>query len=129
MRYLMKLNELLNFPTFYNQVKTYRLPFKTAHKLAKLSTAIESEIAFYREKMMELIETYAQTDENGEYVYINNGQSIALKPETQEECQAKIVELETMEVELPDIKFLPEEFDQTTLTIEELYPILPFIEE
>lgn len=125
----MKLIEILNFPTFYNQVKTCRLPFKTAHKLTKLSVAIETEISFYREKMMELITEYAAKDENGEFIYIDNGQGISLNPETQEECQAKIVELETMEIELPDIKFLPEEFDQTTLTIEELQPILPFIEE
>lgn len=125
----MQLITILNFPTFYNHIKSTHLPFKTAHKLSKLSKAVEAEIGFYREKMAEIIERYGLKDENGQLVYANNGATIALVPETQEECQAKIVELETMEIELPDIKFSVEEFENTVLTVQELEPILPFIED
>lgn len=125
----MQLNTILSFPNFYNQIRSNPLPFKTAHKLSKLSRAIEEEIGFYREKMTELVEQYARKDDEGNYIYINNGRDIALKPETMVECQNKIRELETMEIELPDIKFSVDELENTTLTVDELQPILPFIED
>ena len=125
----MKISNLTNFSSFLNVVRTPKLPFKTAYKLSKLSKAIEDEVAFYREKMQELIDEYGQKDEDGNLVFIDNGQGIALKPETQAECHAKIAELEALDVELPDIKFSVDEFADTTLSLEELQPILPFIEE
>ena len=125
----MILSSILSFPNFYNQIRSNPLSFKTAHKLSKLTKAIEEEIGFYREKMTELIEQYAQKDDEGNYIYINDGRDIALKPETMVECQTKIRELETMEVELPNITFSVDEFENTTLTVDELQPILPFIED
>ena len=125
----MILSSILSFPNFYNQIRSNPLPFKTAHKLSKLSKAIEEEIGFYREKMTELVEQYARKDDEGNYIYINNGRDIALKPETMIECQTKIRELETMEIELPSITFSVDEFENTTLTVDELQPILPFIED
>lgn len=125
----MILSSILSFPNFYNQIRSNPLPFKTAHKLSKLSKAVEEEIGFYREKMAELIEQYAQKDNDGNYVYINDGRDIAIIPDKIQECQAKIHELETMEIELPDIKFSVDEFENTTLTVDELQPILPFIED
>ena len=125
----MILSSILSFPNFYNQIRSNPLSFKTAHKLSKLTKAIEEEIGFYREKMTELIEQYAQKDDEGNYIYINDGRDIALKPETMVECQTKIRELETMEIELPNITFSVDEFENTTLTVDELQPILPFIED
>jgi hypothetical protein len=55
--------------------------------------------------------------------------NIQLIPETQNECRQKIAELENLDVELPDIKFSVEEFADTTLSLDELQPILPFIED
>jgi hypothetical protein len=125
----MILSNILSFSNFYNQIRSTSLPFKTAHKLSKLSKAIEEEIGFYREKMTELIEQYAQKDNDGNYVYINDGRDIAIVPEKIQECQTKIHELETMDIELPNITFSVEEFENTTLTVDELQPILPFIED
>lgn len=125
----MKIYQIIQFSSFLNVVRTPKLPFKTAYKLSKLSKAIEDEVAFYREKMQELINEYGQKDEDGNLIFIDNGQSIALKPETQAECYAKIAELEALDIELPDIKFSVDEFADTTLSLEELQPILPFIED
>ena len=125
----MKLNQLLNFSSFYNVVRTPKLPFKTAYKLSKLATAIETEIGFYREKMQEIANEYGQKDENGNLVFTPDGRDIMLIPETQFECRQKIAELEDLDVELPDIKFSVEEFADTTLSLDELPPILPFIED
>ena len=125
----MILSSILSFPNFYNQIRSNPLPFKTAHKLSKLSKAIEEENGFYREKMTKLIEEYARKDDEGNYVYINDGRDIAILPDKIQECQAKIRELETMEIELPNIKFSVDEFESTTLTVDELQPILPFIED
>ena len=125
----MKLNQLLNFTSFYNVVRTPKLPFKTAYKLSQLATAIETEIGFYREKMQEIANEYGQKDENGNLVFSPDGMDIMLIPETQFECRQKIAELENLDVELPGIKFSVDEFADTTLSLEELQPILPFIED
>lgn len=125
----MILFNILSFPNFYNQIRSNPLSFKTAHKLTKLSKAVDEEIGFFRDKMTELIEQYAQKDDEGNYVYINDERDIAIIPEKIQECQAKIRELETMEIELPNITFSVDEFENTTLTVDELQPILPFIED
>ena len=125
----MTLSNILSFPNFYNQIRSVSLPFKTAHKLATLSKAVEEEIGFYREKMTELLEQYALKDDNGDYVYINDGRDIAIVPDKIAECQSKIRELETIDIELPNITFSADEFENTTLTVDELQPILPFIED
>lgn len=125
----MTLSSILSFPNFYNKIRSISLPFKTVHKLAKLSKAVEEEIGFYREKMTELLEQYALKDDNGNYVYINDERDIAIVPDKIVECQSKIRELDTMEIELPNIIFSADEFENTTLSIDELQPILPFIED
>lgn len=125
----MILSSILLFSNFYNQIRSNPLPFKTAYKLSKLSKAIEDEVVFYREKMQEIINEYGQRDDEGNLIFIDNGQGIALKPETQMECHTKIAELDNLDIELPDIKFSVDEFADTTLTLEELQPILPFIED
>ena len=125
----MVLSSILSFSNFYNVVRTPKLPFKTAYKLSKLATAIETEIGFYREKMQEIANEYGQKDENGNLIFTPDGRDIMLIPETQLECRKKIAEPENLDVELPDIKFSVEEFADTTLSLDELQPILPFIED
>lgn len=125
----MKISTILTFSYFLNAVRSPKLSFATAYKLSKLTSAIETELAFYREKMQEIAHEYALRDDGGNFVYSQDGLSIIIKPEAQLECRQKITELENLEVELPNIKFSVEEFADTTLSLDELQPILPFIED
>lgn len=124
-----KIQSILNFPNLYEIVKNQKLPIKTAYKLAKLSKNVQGEIDFYREKFQALIWEYGEIDENGQLVPTEDGAGIKLKPGTESECYSAIQELQDLEIILPDITFTLEEFSNIELTMAEIEPILPFIEE
>ena len=44
------------------------------------------------------------------------------------EAYAKLTELRELDVELPDAKFSPDDFDRVELSPEEMLVIMPFIE-
>ena len=123
-----KMYQILNFPTFFDKIKNEKLPFKTSYKLALLTNEMEKHISFYQEKFQELIQEYSQKDENGNPKYSENGMNILLVHETEEEAYERINELRDIEVELPNITFIPEEFDKLELTVFEMAIILPFMQ-
>lgn len=123
------MNQILNFVTFYEAVKSQKLSIKTAYRLTKLAKAIEEEINFYREKLQTIIQEYGEVDENGQPIPTEDGNGVKLRPGTEMECNSAIQELYMMEITLPDITFDIEEFDNVELTTEEFTAILPFIKE
>lgn len=124
----MKLIEIINFNAFYEAVKDKALSFKTSYKLAKIAKAVEVETEFYREKFREIILECAELDENGAPITTDDGEGIKLRPGTEGECAQKINELQTMEVEFPDIKLTLDEFDGIDLTIDQVKAALPLFE-
>ena len=125
----IKASTILDFANFYQKVKSSKMSIKTSYKLAKLATAIEAEVAFYREKLQTIIQTYGEFDENGQIIQIENGNGVKIKPGSEVECAGAIRELENLEVTLPDITFELDEFDNIELTPEEIVSIIPFINE
>lgn len=125
----IKAQAILDFANFYQKVKSSKMSIKTSYKLAKLATAIEAEVVFYREKLQTIIQTYGEFDENGQIIQIENGNGVKIKPGSEVECAGAIQELENLEVTLPDINFTLEEFDNIELSPEEICSIIPFITE
>lgn len=125
----LKMQEIINFTTFYEAVKDEKLAIKTAYRLTKLTKAIENELGFYREKLQAIINQYAQLDENGKPIPTEDGAGVKLRPETEADCYAAIYELQDIEVELPDIKFTFDEFEGTQLTIAQINTAMNFFEE
>ena len=125
----LRMQELLGFTNFHESVKDKKIPIKTAYKLAKLSNAIEKEIAFYQEKLRTIIMECAELDKEGNPVQTEDGQGIKIQKGKEEACAAAIVELQEIEVNLPDITFTLEEFSNLELTFVELEYALPFITE
>lgn len=123
------IQSILNFSTFYEIMRTQKLPIKIAYKLSQLNKAITSELEFYREKFQEIVWNYGEIDENGQLVPTEDGAGIKIKPGTESECYSAIQELQDLEITLPDIKFTLEDFSNIELTMTEIEPILPFIEE
>ena len=124
----LKMYEITELPSFFEKVKSQKLPFKTSYKLALFAQEIEKHTAFYQEQFRELLFTYGKKDEDGNLVPTADGQGIVLIEETMEEAQTKLVELRELDVELPDIKFSVEEFEKMELTPTELIVFMPFIE-
>lgn len=125
----LKMQDILNFSSFYNSVKTQKIPMKTAYRLAQLAKAIETELQFYREKLQAIITEYGQTDENGQPIQTEDGSGIKLRPGLEQECVTAMQELQELEITLPDIKFNIEDFGSIELSVEDMSVIFPFVEE
>lgn len=105
------------------------LPIRTAYKLSKLLKATESDHEFYVNNLNELIQTYAERDENGNPALTEDGNGIRIRKDGLEEFEWKINSLWTIETTVPDIKLTFEELEGLKLTVEEVSALEPFIEE
>lgn len=125
----LKMHEIINFPSFYEKIKSLKLPFKTSYRLALLSLEVEKHINYYQEQFRSLLMEYGKKDDNGNLVPTDDGQGIRLVEETMEEAYIKISELRNLEVELNGYSFTSDDFDGIELSPEEMVVILPFIKE
>lgn len=124
----MKIYEILDFSKVYNSIKDEKMSIKTAYKLNKLIKKIEEENNFYNIKFHEIIEQYAEKNDQGEYQYIDEN-SIKIKEGKEQECYKKVSELQNLEIETPNITFSIEELGDINLTIDTVNMLMPFIEE
>lgn len=123
------MNQVVEFQKFYEDIKNMKFPLKTAYKLNKLITQVNNEISFYQQKFSEIINEFGKRDENGEFVYSQDGSSIEIVEGRQTECQEKVNELQNLEAEIQDIFFTIDELDGLNLTLYEMNCLLPFIKE
>ena len=125
----LKMYQITDFPSFFEKVKSQKLPFKTSYRLTLLVTEIEKHLNFYNEQFRALLMEYSKKDENGSPVPTEDGQGVLLAEETMNEAYEKLAELRALDVELPDTKFSPDDFDKIELSPLEMSVILPFIGE
>lgn len=125
----MKMYEILELSNLYNSIKDTKMPIKTTYKFSRLMRRAEQELNFYSEEFGKIIETYAKTDENGNYCFSPDGQSIEIIDGKSVECNTKITELRNLEVDINDIKFSLDEIDCLNISITELSCLMSLIEE
>lgn len=125
----LKMFEIINFSIFYDEVKSTKLSFKVLYKLHNLTKAIDEKTEFYREKFQEILKEYGELDADGNLVPTEDGNGIKIRIGTEQECMTKVMELQNLEVELPDISFDIEEFGDIELTIEVFNIIKPFLKD
>lgn len=121
------MSNIINFNVFYNEVRNAKIPLKLAFKLSNLTKAVNEKTEFYREELQKILKEYGEFDENGNIIPTDNGRGIKVKPGTEVECMTKINELQSLEVELPDITFDIEEFGNIELTLDVFNIITPFL--
>lgn len=128
---VLKMYEILELNQFYKNIRKLKLPIKTAHKLSKLAGIIDKEIAFYHEQCQVIIADYAQKDGNGDIAYVDDTkQGIKIEKGKENECEAKLKELSFLDVTIETpITLQLEEFGAIELSVEEMMPIMPFIQE
>ena len=124
----MKMYEVLELSNLYNSISNIKLPLKTTYKFTRLMRRADEEITFYQEKFREIVEEYG-VKENGEYKLTSDGQSIAIIPGKEIECNTKIAELRNLEVPIENIKFSIEELEGIDISISELSCLMSLIEE
>lgn len=125
----MKMYQVLEFQKLYTELKDRSMPFKTVRKFSKLFSRLEEEVTFYQENFKKLVDEYSEKDEEGNPVLLDNGQGVKIKEDLITECNMKVDELNNLDVEITDIKFNEEEFENLNLTIGEASFLIPFIEE
>ena len=125
----LKMQDILGFTSFYDTVKSQKLTMKTAYRLARLAKAIEDELQFYREKLQAIIHEYGEMDEQGNPIPTEDGNGIKLRPGTEADCFTAMKELQEINVELPDIQFSIEDFENIELTINDIAVMLPFFKD
>lgn len=106
-----------------------KLPVFAAYKLMKLLKSLEEDVAFYRIKMTEIIDEYAEKDPNGQALQSQHG-GVIIQNGKVDECNAKIKELEEMSVEdKGGFKFALEELKSINLSINEMLALECYIEQ
>ena len=105
------------------------LPLKGAYKINKIKKAVEKESEFYREKFQEIVDQYAQKDENGEVVFSEDGNQIMIKDGLIDECNKALADLQELEVEIDNYNLALDDLgEDVECTPEELEALMPFIE-
>ena len=125
----LKMYELTNFPTFYEKIRSEKLPFKISYHLALLAQEVEKHINYYQEQFRNILIDCGKKDDNGNFIPSEDGQGIMLIDEKANEAYEKIAELRNLEVTLSDYTFSVEDFAKVELTLEEMAVIMPFIED
>lgn len=106
-----------------------KLPVFVAYKLMKLLKSLEEDVNFYRTKMSEIIDEYAEKDPNGQALQSQHG-GVIIQNGKADECNTKIKELENMEVEdNSNIKFVLEELSSINFSINEMLSLECYIEQ
>lgn len=122
----MKMHELLALPNFYASIHEKKMPVKTAYKLSKLAKRAEEETQFYQSQFQKIIDEYALR-EDGQLVYSEDMTSIKIIPGKEDECAKKITELREIEVDIKDLTFSIDEFENLELTMAEMSALFPLI--
>lgn len=125
-----KLIELINFNKNSQAIFFDKLPLQCAYKMSKIQKEIGNDIEFYQTKFNELLNEYAQKDDNGNFKLSEDKQTILLISDKADECKNKIKELEEMEIELNIDSYLLDITDfgnEQKMSMEEISGLLPFM--
>lgn len=123
------MSRLLGIQELYERFKEQKMPIKTTYKVSKLFSAIAPELDWYSTQVAEIVNVYAEKNENGTPKLLESGDGVQIAKENLEIVQSKFNELWGVDVELPDIKFTLEELEGMDLSVEDFNKFLPFVEE
>ena len=100
---------------------------KLALKILKFKKATAAEAEFYAERQRHILSTCAKTDDDGKFIFAENG-GILLRPERAEEYRKQMAELDETETDA-EITLTAHDLEELKLTLEELEAAAEFIEE
>lgn len=123
----MLISEIFKIRNILLSIKSAKIPIKTSYQIAKFLQATEINGNFYQEKYQEIITTYAERNEDGSFVVAEDGQSIKIQNEHTKECLDTIKELESMEVETPEILIDAMHLENTDLTVDQICTLMPIL--
>lgn len=122
------MEQVMNFRNNADFFSNVNLPLKGAYKLNKIRQNVNKEGEFYAEKFQEIIDKYSKRDENGDYVFSEDGEQILIKEDMLNECNQALEDLMNLKVEIDNQNLLLEDLGENiACTPEQLEALMPFI--
>lgn len=123
------MDQIIDFRNSGDVFGEAHLPLKAAYKLNKIKKAIDKEGDFYTEKFQEIVDKYAKKDENGEFVFSEDGEQIMIKDGMIDDCNKELTELQELSVEIETYGLTIDDFGEgIECTPDELAVLMPFME-
>jgi hypothetical protein len=94
----------------------------------KFCKSVATEEEFYNTKRNEIISIYAVRDEAGNIAVTDDGM-VSILPDKVTEANAALNELNSLEVEAPNVKFTLDELEGLELSVTDMFALDAFIEE
>ena len=125
----LKMSNIILLKGVCENLKTQKTSVKTAYKISKILTAVEKEFEFYQTKFVEIVNEYAEKDENGQPIMTDGGNGVKINPEKIAEAQTKMLELETIKTELNITPLSLDELEGLEISISDMQNLSCIIEE
>lgn len=107
-------------------LKDKKFNLQTQYKILKLVKAIEEEEEIMNQSILKIANEYAEKDEIGNIIQNEDG-GIKIDQNRKNDLALALNDLNSAELQLPDIYFNLEEFEGLDLTLEELDAFIAFI--
>ena len=122
----MRIQKILAMEEAIKNLKSKNLPIKTAYRLLKLAEFVATESDNYRNLFRQILDEYAEKNENGSYVFSKDGTNVILKKDHIKDANQKVSELNQLEVDVP-YTFDLREFENLEISLEDLAPLMDII--
>jgi len=122
------LNTIMGSTEVLQQLLNINFPARTAYKIARLLAEIEKEQEIVHKTRTQLIDKYGQKDENGKFI-LNEEKNIQLKPDCVEKFNQELMELLETNIELTSPYLKLEELEIANFTPQQMYMLMPYIQE
>lgn len=123
----MTINELLNTIPILRELINKPFNGTTAFKLARLMRELDKEVLLFEEARQRLAEKYGQRDDNGQFVFDEDG-SIKLQEDKLVECNEEMMTLLLTTVDINADKIPLEVFNDITIAPSQIIMINNLIE-
>lgn len=125
----IKIFQIRQFMNIYEKIKNTTLPIKIGYKLAKIAAKCQEEMDIYQSQLNKIIQEYGARDENNQLIPTEGGDGIKIKEDKIQECQEKLNELSTLEVEINEDPISIEALDNLELSLSEVEGLSSFLSE
>lgn len=122
----MRIQKILAMEEAIKNLKSKNLPIKTAYRLLKLAEFVAIESDNYRNLFRQILDEYAEKNEDGSFVFSEDGTNVILQKDHIKEANEKVSELNQLEVDVP-YTFDLREFENLEISLEDLAPLMDII--
>lgn len=116
----LKFFQLRELNNLYPKLKDAKLPLKTSYQLSLVFDEIEKRMVFYQKEFQKIIDEFAEKDGEGNYVSSEDGAGIKVQKGKTDECNARVIELNQIDIDIPDLNLSIEDFGDLDLTLDEV---------